>query len=551
MVEIINKYFIQDYNLANITVKSNSLLNSENLEENDKQIISYIELIAGLNIANSNSDKNSIIEHRPGEQILVDINCWVKDVLNLNLRALLFDILQINKIDKFTNAKLAVETYLKICELHDSLSSKREYYVRIINILKGLGKSNKHLVLIYCDKIKEDMLNAEILDECYSITELAKEMIELNLEKVYYAPFANKIENAVELLIEKSEFKYYRKCQEVLAMLKSENSIHHRKEIGNGYFMEADKLGMLENASQHLIAELYKKGLRIFKLLNLKSIDINLFANKLIIAQEKAVFQLEGMKVSSHVFKKEKTLNYPDFENIYQALYWLVEFDLPKKSEFIKEFEKNKNNFIHLQFLSSVITDSKGNTIGVSENGEKVIYRESSIRREIVCKEILKPVYEKFSENFAISEREVYQLVSSSIFISQEGFALYVHGLYNGFCGNFAVAVHLLIPQIEASLRQLLRVKGGNITTKYLNEVQTENGLTSSLNNLRDILHEDLLFDLEGLLNEPFGDNVRNDLSHGLIGISKLHSAPGFYVWWLALKLSLQIERYIITKEAI
>ena len=29
-----------------------------------------------------------------------------------------------------------------------------------------------------------------------------------------------------------------------------------------------------------------------------------------------------------------------------------------------------------------------------------------------------------------------------------------------------------------------------------------------------------LIFDLEGLLNEPFGDNLRNDLSHGLVEIS-------------------------------
>jgi len=197
-----------------------------------------------------------------------------------------------------------------------------------------------------------------------------------------------------------------------------------------------------------------------------------------------------------------------------------------------------------MQFLSSAMTDSQGNTIGLSPDNEKSMYKDASDRRGIICNTVLIPFYNKFCDNFAISELEVYELVINSKFVSSEHHSLYAHGLYNGFCGNFAVALHLLIPQMEAGLRFILK-NCGVITTKYLDEVQTENGLTSSLNNLRGILHEDLLFDLEGLLNEPFGDNLRNDLSHGLLGMSKLYSASGFYTWWLALKLCLDIDQYM------
>ncbi|SHM43212.1 DUF4209 domain-containing protein [Flavobacterium chilense] len=548
MSEIINKHFLEEYDLGTIRTKSNFLLHSGSLEEMDRQIISYIDVIGGLSILDSDSNTNSITEYRPGRQILNVIASWGNDIVNPYIRGFLFDILQCNKINKFANAKSAIEAYLKICEVRENLSEKRDYYIRLINILKGLGKGNRTLIPIYFEVIKHDILKAEILKECYSIIELVKEMTALNLEPIQYEPFILKIENNIGTFLEKSEFKHYRECHQVLAILKKENLIFHRTEIARGYIMEADDFDLLENASQHMIAELYKKGLRIFKLLNIKNKETKLLANKLLEIQKKAAAQLIGMVISQPASIDAETIELPGFDNIYQAVYWLIGLDLPSRSESIEEFEKSKNKFMHLQFLSADMTNSQGNTIGISEDSEKLLYRDASMRREIICKMILKPFYNKFCDNFAISETEVYELVSGSIFISTEQLPLYVHGLYNGFCGNFAIAVHLLIPQIEAGLRFILK-NNGVVTTKYLDEVQTENGLTSSLNNLKGILHEDLLFDLEGLLNEPFGDNLRNDLSHGLVDISKLYSAPGFYTWWLALKLSLEIEKYIVISQ--
>jgi hypothetical protein len=547
MSEIINKHFLADYDLGTIRNKSKFLLHSESLDEIDRLIISYIDVISGLSLLDSNSNSNSISEHRPGQQTLNVIATWGNDISNPYIRGLLFDILQCNKINKFANAKFAIDTYLKICEVRDNLSSKRDYYIRIINILKGLGKGNKALIPIYFETIKNDVLSAEILTECYSITELVKEMNALNLEPILYEPFIIKIENSIGSFLAKSEFKHYRECHQVLAILKEENSIFHRTEIARGYIMEANEFDLQENASQHIIAELYKKGLRIFKLLNVKNAETKLLANKLLDIQKKAAAQLNGMAINLPISINVETIEFPDFDNIYQAVYWLIGFDLASNSESVEEFEKSKNTFMHLQFLSSTMTDSQGNTIGISEDSEKRIYRDASMRREIICKMILKPLYDKFCDNFAISELEVYELISHSKFIPKDRLGIYTHGLYNGFCGNFVVAVHLLLPQIENGIRFILNNRG-IITTKLVDEVQTENGLTTNLNNLKNILHEDLIFDLEGLLNEPFGENLRNDVSHGLCGISRLGLAPGFYTWWLALKLSLEIEQYMLDK---
>lgn len=544
MSEIINKYFLEDDDLGVIRTKSYRLLHDEKLTDEEKRIIEYIKVVSQLSLTDGDSYHESISEHRPGQQTLAILKTWIGNISNPYLKGLLYDVLQCNKIDKFVNATAAIETYFMICEDRYILSSKRDYYFRIISILKGLGKGNNVILPQYFEKIKQEILKSEISTECYSVTYLITELTTFNLEPVEYDPFVQMIESEIGQLLESSEFKQYRQCHRVLAKLKKEDSNYHNTEVARAYIMEADEFDLRENASQHMIAALYEKGLRIFRFLNIKNEQTEFLSHKLHEIRLKAAAQLSLFGVSLPISINSDTIVLPDFENIYQAVYWLISFDVLPKSELVEELEKRKKSFMAMQFLGSAMTDSQGNTIGLSPDNEKVMYRDASDRRGVFCKVVLIPVYNTFSDNFAISELEVYELVVNSKFVDPAQYSLYTHGLYNGFCGNFAVALHLLIPQIEAGLRNILKNRG-IITTKYLDEVQTENGLTSSLKNLKGILQEDLLFELEGLLNEPFGDNLRNDLSHGLLGMSKLYSAPGFYTWWLALKLCLDIDSYI------
>ena len=54
---------------------------------------------------------------------------------------------------------------------------------------------------------------------------------------------------------------------------------------------------------------------------------------------------------------------------------------------------------------------------------------------------------------------------------------------------------------------------------------------------LVQILDEDTLFDLKGLLVEAFGANLRNRMAHGLMSHDETISAQSIYLWWLTLRL--------------
>lgn len=149
-------------------------------------------------------------------------------------------------------------------------------------------------------------------------------------------------------------------------------------------------------------------------------------------------------------------------------------------------------------------------------------------------------MYNHFTERVSIAEMEVAAMVWDSQFVPEERRSIFVRGLFHGFCGNLVEAVQILVPQVENGLKVYLNQQGV-VTRKLDREIQTERSLQYYLDELKEFLDEDLLFDLDGLLNQGFGDNLRHDLAHGLCSTARMTSYLELYTWWLSLKMTLQI----------
>jgi Domain of unknown function (DUF4209) len=67
----------------------------------------------------------------------------------------------------------------------------------------------------------------------------------------------------------------------------------------------------------------------------------------------------------------------------------------------------------------------------------------------------------------------------------------------------------------------------------------------------RKIFGVDFVFNLRGLLVEPFGANLRNEMAHGLLSANQMYSYAPRYVWWLTLRMCcLPIFAEMHRKEA-
>lgn len=546
MHSIVNSRISEDDQLGQIRVKIYQTLKHKNLVDKEKAVIQYLDEVMHLSLIGTKSDEYSINDHIPDQGTLAVIQDSVEDIGNVVIKARLYDILQVNKKSKFTHAKLAIDNYLNLSEQQKNLSGKRDYLQRIIAILKGLGKGNLTILPFYLDRIISFISEAEINSECYTITKLTKDLTGLTLNSGSLDNLTAKIKNNLEQFKTKHEYRNYRHCHETLALLIPSDAPFHSKEAARSYILDADHFSLKPNASQHMISALYKKALLRFHWYEIKGSELEALEKKLIKAQQDAVAQAELVGwIEPIEIKDNPHLKLPELNNVYEAVYWLIDVPLIHKKKIIEDLENKKESFFHLQHMGSVMTNQKGNTIDSSGDNSKLIYRDAALFRQIFCKSIIKKMYDHFSENQSISEMEVYEMIARSKFIPEDRLSIYTRGLYHGFRGDFLEAVHILIPQIEKCLSHLLNTHG-KITTKLAEELQKEMSLLSYFNHLKPILHEDLIFELEGLLNEAFGDNLRNNFAHGLANTSIFTNYIGLHTWWLALKLSLSIERFFI-----
>ncbi|MBI4661806.1 MAG: DUF4209 domain-containing protein [Verrucomicrobia bacterium] len=119
---------------------------------------------------------------------------------------------------------------------------------------------------------------------------------------------------------------------------------------------------------------------------------------------------------------------------------------------------------------------------------------------------------------------------------------IFVRGLFAGLNGDFLIAAHLLVPQVENSIRQLLyNYAGEHRTSKLKNDLtQPERDLNELLyrDDVKRIIGEDLLFDLQSLMIEPgFGANLRNHLAHGLMDTDQFYANEAVYSWWMIWRI--------------
>jgi hypothetical protein len=137
------------------------------------------------------------------------------------------------------------------------------------------------------------------------------------------------------------------------------------------------------------------------------------------------------------------------------------------------------------------------------------------------------------------SLKDFLELSSNNPFVPPGREIIYARGLLAGLQGDFLEALHLLIPQIENSLRYLLNRQGVVTSGLDAEGIQEEYDLNVLLgmHELEQILGEDLVFDLQGTLISRFGSNFRNLMAHGLLEQQAFYSHPAIYIWWLLLRI--------------
>lgn len=130
-------------------------------------------------------------------------------------------------------------------------------------------------------------------------------------------------------------------------------------------------------------------------------------------------------------------------------------------------------------------------------------------------------------------------LVLHNPFIPPGHEMIFLKGILAGFRGDFDIAAHFLVPQIEEAIRHVLQ-SAGHVTSKLdskLIQEQRSIGILLGLPETAEILRADHVFELRGILCEKFGYDLRNRLAHGFLSYNECWGADVLNLWWLVIRL--------------
>ncbi len=153
---------------------------------------------------------------------------------------------------------------------------------------------------------------------------------------------------------------------------------------------------------------------------------------------------------------------------------------------------------------------------------------------------------------FMLTKHSIYHhllrsLVEYSYFIPANRKEIVTTGLTRYFCGDFVSSLHILVPQLENSLRHILNLAG--VDTSRILQNKTQELLTLSMmlrtngeyrNKLEELLGEAIIFEIDNLFNHRAGPSLRHNLLHGFCTDDVFKGCIVSYACWFIFRFCYQ-----------
>lgn len=170
-----------------------------------------------------------------------------------------------------------------------------------------------------------------------------------------------------------------------------------------------------------------------------------------------------------------------------------------------------------------------------------IAVRNHMIRIGLVVDGLILPAMNQVTMQHRVTREALYGICQDSPHVPPRHEHAWAFGLLHGLNYDFISATSVLVPQIENLVRRQLKAAGSHTMFVDADGVETEKGLTSLLKdeNALAVFGDDWVYELQLMLVDPQGPNLRNTTAHGLDVDGSLGGQAGVYVWWLALRLAM------------
>lgn len=178
-----------------------------------------------------------------------------------------------------------------------------------------------------------------------------------------------------------------------------------------------------------------------------------------------------------------------------------------------------------LDIVSTVTIDSSGNPIsrvGVGPDADHQKLYFSMYENMRFAIPLMHLHVTTMKEKGKLTTESMMDMLKDSPLISDNHREIVRRGFEAYMKEDYLVCCHLLVPQLEAAIRRLFAYNGANIMRNKANPIEGNEYL--SLDSLLEsdyaieFMGEDLANYLRNVLTNQYGWNIRNQVSHGLLG---------------------------------
>lgn len=501
------------------------------------------------------------------EEILCLSNIIDEDIPSI-IKARIADILWTCSVPKNKKySEIAIESYISMDVCDDFFEPNiYTFWERAV----VLAKQTKNNSLI--EKIKSKLLNEidhpstswdlhllkiiEIFDNTDLDKGLNHELAEKLLEKQKEFNHEKQFHIAEKYL--ESATKLFKKagnaedsCRSLAFLVQAtENHGDYRK---NESAMVANHFYKMALQRYRQIPNSYRNTLQIDQ--KLDTIQEKITQSGLLITDELKLISTEQMNISE---LQEQSINHvKDKQTAFESLLYFSGVSSCNFGSIWKSTENNINNSPISSLFGATSVSVDGRKISSippldGKNRDEVILKNAiknfGIHMHLVVEGCILPALEQIQQEHLFPKEFLIQLCKFSSIVPEKREVLVANALYQGFEWDFRSAIHLLAPQVENMVRQLLKQNGLVTTHTDPNGIENEMGLSSlvSIVGAREILGDDLWFELQAVFTDSLSANLRNEVGHGLLDDDTSNSLYSVYAWWMILRL---VVRNVIPKS--
>ena len=169
------------------------------------------------------------------------------------------------------------------------------------------------------------------------------------------------------------------------------------------------------------------------------------------------------------------------------------------------------------------------------------IVRHEAFRRQLVASGLIDPARRLIHIEHPLEQRDFLPLVEMSPFVPADRADLFSLAFARFFGGDFISALHILVPQLENSLRYILKQAGHEPSSIRSDMTQENRTLSVMLKKDRDSLERiygtAIVYEIENLFDFPGGPALRHQLAHGLVSGAQCYGTDAIYACWFMFRL--------------